>query len=148
MPLKLPEKYDQKSTERKFCQKWQEDRIYQWRDDLPKEQTFVIDTPPPTVSGLLHMGHIFSYTQADFVARFWRMQGMDVFYPMGFDDNGLPTERLVEKIVGKKAAIFESENGAGSFVNKCREVVEEAEKEFEDLRSFEISCNILEIYLD
>ncbi len=58
----------------------------------------MIDTPPPTVSGMLHMGHVFSYTQADFIARYQRMQGKTIFYPMGFDDNGLPTERLVEKI--------------------------------------------------
>lgn len=130
---KLLEKYEAKVIEKKWQKIWQEKKIYQWKNDLPKEQTFVIDTPPPTVSGLLHMGHVFSYSQADFVARFQRMMGKDVFYPMGFDDNGLPTERLVEKIIGKKAGIYESENGHGSFVNKCREVVEEAEKEFEAL---------------
>ena len=130
---KLSEKYDAKTQENHWRQEWQKNKIYQWQNDLPKNQTFVIDTPPPTVSGLLHMGHIFSYTQADFVARYNRMSGRDVFYPMGFDDNGLPTERLVEKIIGKKAGIYENENGHGSFVVKCREVVEEAEKEFEIL---------------
>jgi len=79
------------------------------------------------------MGHVFSYTQADFVARFQRMIGKDVFYPMGFDDNGLPTERLVEKIIEKKAGVYEGENGHGSFVKKCQEVVVAAEKEFEAL---------------
>ena len=128
---KLPDKYDAKIIENKWRHDWQKNKIYQWKNDLPKNQTFVIDTPPPTVSGLLHMGHVFSYTQADFVARYNRMSGKDVFYPMGFDDNGLPTERLVEKIIGKKAGIYENENGRGSFVIKCREVVEEAEKEFE-----------------
>ena len=68
-----------------------------FRDDLPREKTFVIDTPPPTVSGILHMGHIFSYTQADFVARYQRMSGKDLFYPMGFDDNGLPTSDWSKK---------------------------------------------------
>jgi len=130
---KLPDRYDAKTREKFWQKHWQECKIYKWKNDLPKSQTFVIDTPPPTVSGLLHMGHVFSYTQADFVARFQRMSGKDVFYPMGFDDNGLPTERLVEKIIGKKAGVFEAENGHGSFVNKCREVVEEAEKEFEAL---------------
>ena len=130
---KLPDKYDAKIIENKWRNEWQKHKIYQWQNDLPKNQTFVIDTPPPTVSGLLHMGHVFSYTQADFVARYNRMSGKDVFYPMGFDDNGLPTERLVEKIIGKKAGIYENENGRGSFVIKCREVVEEAEKEFEIL---------------
>ena len=130
---KLPEKYDAKTREKFWQNHWNEKKIFAWKNDLPKEQTFVIDTPPPTVSGLLHMGHVFSYSQADFVARFQRMSGKDVFYPMGFDDNGLPTERLVEKIIEKKAGVFEAENGHGSFVKKCREVVDEAEKEFEIL---------------
>ncbi len=129
----LPDKYDAKTREKFWQNHWKEQKIFSWKNDLPKDQTFVIDTPPPTVSGLLHMGHVFSYTQADFVARFQRMIGKDVFYPMGFDDNGLPTERLVEKIIGKKAGVYEAENGHGSFVMKCREVVEEAEKEFEIL---------------
>jgi len=136
---KLPDKYDAKIVENKWREQWQKQQIYKWRNDLPKAQTFVIDTPPPTVSGLLHMGHVFSYTQADFVARYNRMQGKDVFYPMGFDDNGLPTERLVEKIIDKKAMVFEAQEreknhgGSGYFVAKCREVVKDAEEEFEAL---------------
>jgi len=129
----LPKKYKAQDIEKKWQQIWKEKDIYAWKNDLPKEQTFVIDTPPPTVSGLLHMGHVFSYCQADFVARYQRMSGKDVFYPMGFDDNGLPTERLVEKVTKKKAGVYEHENGKGSFVKKCREVVEEAEQEFEEL---------------
>lgn len=141
----LVEKYNHKEIEKKWQKYWRGEevvhnghtikgkKIYAWKNDLPREKTFVIDTPPPTVSGLLHMGHVFSYTQADFVARFWRMHGKDVFYPIGFDDNGLPTERLVEKIINKKAGVYESENGHGSFVTKCREIVDEAEKEFEIL---------------
>lgn len=131
--IKLTDKYDPKSREKFWQNYWKENKIFAWKNDLPKAQTFVIDTPPPTVSGVLHMGHVFSYTQADFVARYMRMSGKDVFYPMGFDDNGLPTERLVEKIIDKKAGVFEAENGHGSFVKKCREVVFEAEKEFEIL---------------
>lgn len=84
----LSEKYIAKIVEEKWQKYWQENHqingktgVYSFGNDLKKEQTFVIDTPPPTVSGLLHMGHIFSYTQADFVARFQRMQGKDVFYP-------------------------------------------------------------------
>ena len=128
---KLPERYNAKTREKFWQNYWREKKIFKWQNDKSRAETFVIDTPPPTVSGLLHMGHVFSYTQADFVARFQRMSGKDVFYPMGFDDNGLPTERLVEKIIGKKAGVYEHENGHGSFVKKCREVVEEAEKEFE-----------------
>jgi valyl-tRNA synthetase len=130
---KLPDRYNAQETEKRQQDFWVKKEIYKWQNDLPKKQTFVIDTPPPTVSGLLHMGHIFSYTQADFIARYKRMRGFDVFYPMGFDDNGLPTERLVEKVIGKKAGTYEAENGQESFVTKCREVVVEAEKEFEAL---------------
>ena len=129
----LAEKYQPKIVEKKWQEYWNQNKIYQFQNDLEKDQTFVIDTPPPTVSGLLHMGHVFSYTQADFVARYNRMSGKDVFYPMGFDDNGLPTERLVEKIIGKKAGIYENDNGRGSFIAKCREEVDKAEKEFEIL---------------
>lgn len=133
MTNKLPDKYDAKTREKFWQQYWSDKKIYKFRNDKIRSETFVIDTPPPTVSGLLHMGHVFSYTQADFVARFQRMSGKDVFYPMGFDDNGLPTERLVEKIIEKKAGVFEAENGHGSFVKKCQEVVVAAEKEFEAL---------------
>lgn len=129
----LSKKYDAQTREKFWQNHWKDKKIFSWQDDQPKEQTFVIDTPPPTVSGLLHMGHVFSYCQADFVARYQRMSGKDVFYPMGFDDNGLPTERLVEKVINKKAGIYEHENGRGSFVNKCREIVETAEEEFEAL---------------
>jgi valyl-tRNA synthetase len=125
----LPEKYNHQLVEEKWKKYWQEKKIYQWRDDLPRDQTFVIDTPPPTVSGLLHMGHVFSYTQADFIARYKRMRGFDVFYPMGFDDNGLPTERLVEKILNIKAV----NTKRSEFVAKCQDIVTEAEKEFEAL---------------
>ena len=95
---KLAPKYNHKEIEHKWQKIWQEKGIYNWNEECSREQTFVIDTPPPTVSGQLHMGHVFSYTQADFVARFQRMNGKTIFYPIGFDDNGLPTERLVEKV--------------------------------------------------
>ncbi len=123
------EKYNPKQIEAKWQKYWQEKKIYKWLNDLPKNQTFVIDTPPPTVSGLLHMGHVFSYTQADFIARYKRMKGFDVFYPMGFDDNGLPTERLVEKILNIKA----NQLPRHEFIAKCQKIVDEAEKEFEIL---------------
>lgn len=126
----LPKKYDHKEAEKRWQDAWLESGVYEWKNELPREQTFVIDTPPPTVSGLLHMGHIFSYTQADFVARYQRMAGKDVFYPMGFDDNGLPTERLVEKIKKKRASDYESRE---EFVAVCKEVVKDAEEDFRKL---------------
>ena len=125
----FPDKYDFTIAEKNWQKKWRESGVYNWKDDKPRDQTFVIDTPPPTVSGILHMGHVFSYTQADFIARYQRMSGKDVFYPMGFDDNGLPTERLVEKV--KK--IRPQDVGREKFIEICSEVVEEAEKEFEAL---------------
>lgn len=137
----LKDKYNHKEVEKKWQEYWANKEIYKFCDDKCKEETFVIDTPPPTVSGVLHMGHVFSYTQADFIARFQRMKGKDVFYPMGFDDNGLPTERLVEKVknirVGSENKV---ENNTGlkflsreDFIKECIAVVDDAEKEFESL---------------
>ncbi len=129
----LPKKYNHKEAEKRWQQHWFASDVYAWQDDRPREQTFVIDTPPPTVSGLLHMGHVFSYTQCDFVARYQRMKGMDVFYPMGFDDNGLPTERLVEKVKKIKAHQFIKEHGREAFVEVCDEVAEGARRDFRAL---------------
>ncbi len=125
----LPAQYDHKEAEKRWQETWGKSDVYHWKDDQPRDKTFVIDTPPPTVSGVLHMGHIFSYTQADFVARYQRMSGKDVFYPMGFDDNGLPTERLVEKLKGVRG----SGMPRADFVALCREVVKDAEDEFRRL---------------
>ena len=79
------------------CDKfWSENEIYKYDSTQSRDNSFVIDTPPPTVSGSLHIGHIFSYTQTDIIARYQRMLGKSVFYPIGWDDNGLPTERRVQ----------------------------------------------------
>lgn len=125
----LGKKYNHLQTEAKFQQYWQDNKTYKWNSHLPREKNFVIDTPPPTVSGLLHMGHVFSYVQADFIARYMRMQGKNVFYPMGFDDNGLPTERLVEKTKKIKG----SETNRDDFIRECHDVIEKAEEQFENL---------------
>ncbi len=125
----LPKKYKHAETEKRWQDHWFENDVYAWDENETRENNFVIDTPPPTVSGLLHMGHIFSYTQADFVARYQRMKGKSVFYPMGFDDNGLPTERLVEKVRKVKAAQL----GREKFIEVCEEVAEEARGEFREL---------------
>jgi len=92
----LDNKYDFKQKELKWQTYWQEKGIYKY-DEKSTKETFSIDTPPPTVSGELHIGHISGFTQADMMARFHRMQGYNMFYPLGFDNNGLPTELLVEK---------------------------------------------------
>lgn len=125
----FPKNYDINIVEKKWQDSWEDSGIYKWDPSFPREKTFVIDTPPPTVSGLLHMGHVFSYTQTDIIARYQRMKGKTVFYPMGFDDNGLPTERLVEKERNVKGYNMER----SEFIAICKEVVKEAEKEFKTL---------------
>ena len=92
----LAAKYSHQEREQHWAAEWQKSEIYKWDPKETRENTFVIDTPPPTVSGSLHVGHVFSYTQTDVVARYRRMKGMNIFYPIGWDDNGLPTERRVQ----------------------------------------------------
>ncbi len=125
----LPQNYEAIATEKKWQKEWHKSGVYNWNEKVAREDSYVIDTPPPTVSGSLHMGHIYSYTQADFIARFQRMIGKNVFYPMGFDDNGLPTERLVEKTKKTKAHLHTRED----FIKMCNEVAEGARKDFRNL---------------
>ena len=87
-----------KQEEIYYQKKWEEQNTYAYNSAEDRTNTFVIDTPPPTISGALHIGHVFSYTQTDILARFQRMQGKNVFYPMGWDNNGLPTERRVQNL--------------------------------------------------
>mgnify|MGYP001255534735 CR=1 FL=1 len=124
----LPNHYHFREVEPKLARLWDEDGIYAFAasDSGP---IFTIDTPPPTVSGELHLGHCYSYTQADVIARFRRMRGDRVFYPMGFDDNGLPTERFVEKTIGRKA----TEMGRAAFIDACLELTGQTEDRFEAL---------------
>ena len=96
----LPAKPVLEGLEAKWGQVWAEEGTYAFRRPESREQVFSIDTPPPTVSGSLHVGHVFSYTHTDTVARYQRMTGKEVFYPMGWDDNGLPTERRVQNFYG------------------------------------------------
>ncbi|AWI05765.1 valine--tRNA ligase [Clostridium drakei] len=124
----LDKKYDPIKNEKKWQKFWQENRIYKY-DFVSDKKTFSIDTPPPTISGSLHIGHIFSYTQAEIIARFHRMQGENVFYPFGFDDNGLPTERLIEKEENIRAnSIPRSE-----FTEKCMVTTKKYEEDFKNL---------------
>jgi valyl-tRNA synthetase len=94
---KFPAAYVPAEVEAKWAQRWEAERRYRYDPDRPRQETFVVDTPPPTVSGALHMGHVFSYSQTDVIVRYQRMLGKNVFYPMGWDDNGLPTERRVQR---------------------------------------------------
>ncbi len=96
----IPKKYQHGEAEQKWMERWESLGIYRWDDSLPRENTFVVDTPPPTVSGSLHVGHVFSYTHTDIIVRYQRMQQRNIMYPMGWDDNGLPTERRVQNKFG------------------------------------------------
>ncbi len=123
--MSLPKSYNPKETEPRLQAFWQERGTYQFDPDSTAE-VYSIDTPPPTVSGNLHLGHIYSYSHPDFFARFWRMSGRNVFYPMGFDDNGLPTERLTEK----RLKVHAREIGRSAFIQKCLEVSDQAIQEY------------------
>ncbi|HEV7712430.1 MAG TPA: valine--tRNA ligase [Asanoa sp.] len=96
----IPEKPSLDGLEETWSRRWQETGTYAFDRSKARSEVFSVDTPPPTVSGELHMGHVFSYTHTDTVARFQRMRGKMVFYPMGWDDNGLPTERRVQNVYG------------------------------------------------
>ncbi len=123
----LKEKYNFQETEYKYNILWEGAKVYKWHG--AKNNSFVIDTPPPTISGKLHIGHIFSYCHTDFVARYQRMIGKDVFYPIGFDDNGLPTERLIEQVNQVRAA----EVDRTEFTTMCNKVSLQSRQEFKKL---------------
>ena len=117
--------YNPKEIEKKWQKRWEDLGIYRFdpESDLP---VFSIDTPPPTVSGDMHLGHAFSYSQMDFIARYKRMQGYNLFYPFGTDDNGLPTERLVENLNNVTA----KEMKRSEFVKLCLETLERVRPDF------------------
>ncbi|MDP9822339.1 valyl-tRNA synthetase [Nocardioides massiliensis] len=148
--LVVPDKPALEGLEATWSQRWKADDTYAFDRTQPRENVFSIDTPPPTVSGSLHVGHVFSYTHTDLLARYKRMRGMAVFYPMGWDDNGLPTERRVQNYFGvrcdpslpydpdftppakpdpKKQIPISRPN----FVELCEQLVEQDEQVFEDL---------------
>ena len=118
--MDFPQHYNPKESESKWQKYWEEQEIYVFHPN-PKKETYSIDTPPPTVSGKMHLGHAFSYTQQDIIVRYQRMTGKNVFFPFGTDDNGLPTERLVEK----KKNILSTRMSRSDFVKICNEVIEQ-----------------------
>ncbi len=125
----LDKKYNAQEKEQKWLLYWKENKIYEFKPD--KREIYSIDTPPPTVNGKIHIGHIFSYSQTEMIARYKRIRGYNVFYPFGFDDNGLPSERLVEKEQGKKAA----EIGREEFSKLCYITTDKYEEDFQNLFS-------------
>ncbi len=123
----MDKRYDNQTHEQAASKKWETEQTYTCKNN--PGALYSIDTPPPTVSGSLHIGHIFSYTQTDMLARFKRMSGYSVFYPFGFDDNGLPTEKYVEK----KLKVRAHELGRSAFIKLCLQETKEATKQFKDL---------------
>jgi valyl-tRNA synthetase len=95
-PSRLPKHFDATAAEKRWDAEWERLGVHRYDPTRSRAETFVVDTPPPTVSGSLHVGHVFSYTQTDVIVRHQRMRGQNLFYPMGWDDNGLPTERRVQ----------------------------------------------------
>jgi valyl-tRNA synthetase len=126
--MTLAKRYDPAAAEPRLQAWWQQAGIYNF-DPEAEDPAYSIDTPPPTVSGNLHMGHVYSYSHPDIMARFWRMNGRNVFYPMGYDDNGLPTERLVERRLGVSALRV----GRKTFIERCLELSEELEQDYQAL---------------
>jgi len=139
----LPKRYKAAEIEPKWQAFWEENGVFRFNREAEHDRIFSVDTPPPTVSGALHIGHVYSYTQADFIVRYQRMLGRECFYPFGFDDNGLATERLVERV--RKVRAFEMPRE--DFIKLCLEVSREQEEEFKDLwQAVGISCDWTEEY--
>jgi len=151
-----PDKVGVEGLEQKWGPSWDDSKTYSFDKSAPKSNIFSIDTPPPTVSGSLHVGHVFSYTHTDLIARYQRMIGKEVYYPMGWDDNGLPTERRVQNFYGVRCdpslgfvdnfqPPFEGGDGKSSkaadqvpisrrnFIELCEKLTLEDEKQFEAL---------------
>jgi len=148
-PVAVPDKPALEGLEQKWMSRWDAEGIYRFDRTRPRADVYAIDTPPPTVSGSLHVGHVFSYTHTDVVARFQRMRGKAVFYPMGWDDNGLPTERRVQNYFGVRCdpslpydPSFNPPEKPGkqaipvsrpNFIELCARLTAEDEKVFEHL---------------
>jgi len=157
MPNPMPEKPALEGLEAKWGPVWEDKGTYRFdRENATKDSVFSIDTPPPTASGSLHIGHVFSYTHMDLAARYQRMTGKNIFYPMGWDDNGLPTERRVQNYYGVRCdptlpyidgyvPPLEGGDNASSkaadqqpisrrnFIELCERLTIEDEKQFEDV---------------
>jgi valyl-tRNA synthetase len=151
---RVPDKPALDGLEAAWSVRWEADQVYRFDRSRPRESVYSIDTPPPTVSGSLHVGHVFSYTHADIVARYQRMNGKAVFYPLGWDDNGLPTERRVQNVYGVRCdpsvpydpsfAPPGERGGSGgkktelpisrrNFIELCERLTEIDERAFEDV---------------
>ncbi len=138
----MAETYNFKESEKKWREFWENESIFKF-DKKKKGNLYVVDTPPPTVSGRMHIGHSYSYSQQDFVVRFRRMMGDNVYYPFGTDDNGLPTERLIEKLKNVKSKNMSRDE----FVKLCQSTLKEITPEFiNDWKIIGMSCDFSNIY--
>jgi valyl-tRNA synthetase len=142
----IPERPSPDGLEAKWDARWQEQQTYRFDRSKPRDEIYAIDTPPPTISGALHLGTAFGYIQVDAIARYQRMRGREVYYPMGWDDNGLPTERRVQNHYGVRCdptlpyepdlVITEEPGGQRkvsrpNFVELCERLTAELEHDFE-----------------
>ncbi|MFH1663970.1 MAG: valine--tRNA ligase [archaeon] len=135
--MELAQKYNSLESEKKWSAFWEKEKFFEFNPKTSKP-LYVIDTPPPTISGTIHLGHAFSYSHAEFIARYKRMKGFNVFYPFGFDDNGLPTEKFVEKKRNIKATQMDRKE----FIKICLEETLKAEEEYKKIwKSLGISCD-------
>jgi valyl-tRNA synthetase len=148
-PIAVPDRPALEGLEDTWRARWEAEGLYRFDRTRPRDAVYAIDTPPPTVSGSLHVGHVFSYTHTDVIARFHRMRGKAVFYPMGWDDNGLPTERRVQNYYGVRCDPTLPYDPAftppasppkqpiaisrPNFVELCSRLTAEDEKAFEEL---------------
>ncbi|MFH0701839.1 MAG: valine--tRNA ligase [Candidatus Woesearchaeota archaeon] len=140
--MELPQNYDPKVSEPKWQKYWQEKDIFTF-NPKDKRPIYSIDTPPPTVSGKMHIGHAFSYTQEDFIARYKKMRGFNVYYPFGTDDNGLPTDKLVEKLKKVRSRDFERQE----YIKLCNDTVKEIKPDFvQDWINIGMSCDFKSTY--
>ena len=154
---------DLREIEERWRAFWLDDGVYRYDPSRSREETFVVDTPPPTVSGSLHIGSVYSYTHTDLMVRYKRMRGFNIFYPMGWDDNGLPTERRVQNVFNVRCdprlpydPDLDVEYGRGgdtllvsrrNFIELCGRVVTEDEKKFLDVfQRVGLSCDWNETY--
>ena len=147
--MEFPSKYDPREIEHRWIAYWKAARVYAWDPSRGRDETFSVDTPPPTVSGSLHSGHMLSYSHQDFIVRFQRMNGKNIFFPIGWDDNGLPTERRVQNLFNvrcephvKDDPAFKPERGRKGdplpisrtqFIELCDTVTKEDEVVFRNL---------------
>jgi valyl-tRNA synthetase len=155
-PAALQKHFEAEAVEARWRDAWEAQGTYRYDPSRPREETFVVDTPPPTVSGSLHVGHVFSYTHTDVIVRYQRMRGRNIFYPMGWDDNGLPTERRVQNYFHVRVDVrapYEADLAIESasdekvkkeqprlisrpnFIELCQRVTHEDEKAFKHLWS-------------